>query len=112
MSDECLPNQFLQPKGLALFFIRTKRPQKIKRQKTTIDKPSYNEAIDDQLSPPQHWHIQHRSTKMKPFLLKLSLMSIFTQATVQTKIETRLGALNRQISFQGKVTDGEICSAL
>lgn len=49
---------------------------------------------------------------MKPFLLKLPPMSIFTQATVQTKKETRLGALTRQIPFQGKMTDGEIRSAL
>ena len=61
---------------------------------------------------PQHWHIQHWSTKMKPFLLKLPPMSIFTQATVQSKKETRLGALTRQIPFQGKMTDGEIRSAL
>ena len=39
---------------------------------------------------------------MKPLILKLSPVSILSQAMVQTKKETHRGALTLQISFQGK----------
>ena len=39
---------------------------------------------------------------MKPLILKLSPVSILSQAMVQTKKETHRGALTFQMSFQGK----------
>ena len=39
---------------------------------------------------------------MKPLILKLSPVSILSQAMVQTKKETHRGALTLQMSFQGK----------
>ena len=91
------------------FLGKTQAIPKVLGQNTTTDMPSHNDNkwITNSSLP---LHIQCQSTIVKP-LLKLSLVRILQQATVQTKKETCLGTLASQLPFQGKMTEDEPLSA-
>lgn len=71
---------------------------------STANGQNHNEAKDDSLIPTtsSHRHIQHQLTREKPLLTRLSTVGIQPHAAVHKKKETLLGALTRQMLFQGK----------
>ena len=52
----------------------------------------------------------HQSTKSNPLSYKLSPMRILSYVAVETKKETRQGALTFQILFHGKTAEEEPCN--
>ena len=94
MLDECFPNQFHQPKRKSATDLeRTHGIPKV--LKTELHKrwafPQWSNKWSN--VSPQKRHMMHQSTKSKPLLRKLSPVRILSQATIQTKKETRLDAL-------------------